>query len=63
MITKIKNANVELDQFEILCSVNKDNLDDFIKLIKEEVEKWDSENWDAPVTVIIRNLICTLGDE
>jgi hypothetical protein len=60
MIAKIKPdiANVELDQYEILCSVNKDNLDDFIELLKKEVKKWNSEGWDIPVLITVRNLIC-----
>ena len=63
VITKIENANVELDEYEILCSVNKDNLDDFIEILKKEVEKWESEGWDVPVVVTIRNLICIVEDE
>ena len=63
VITKIKNANVELDVYDILCAVNKDNLDDFIEIIKKEVDKWDSDGWDIPVIITIRSLICITDDD
>lgn len=58
MITRIRDANVELDEYQIYCLVNKSNIDDFIGIIKNEVNKWDSNNWDIPVIVTIRNLVC-----
>lgn len=62
-ITKIKNANVELDEYQILCLVNKSNLSDFIEIIEKEVDKWDSDGWDIPIVVTIRTLICIANDK
>ena len=58
MITKIETADVQLDEYQIYCEVNKSNIDDFIDIIRKEVGKWDSDGWDVPVTVTIRTLIC-----
>ena len=55
-ITKIKNANVEMDEYEVIALVNKDMLEDFIDLIKNEIKQWGQ----VEVIVLIRRLICTI---
>ena len=57
MITKIENANVEMDEYEVICIVNKDTLSDFIDIIKNEIDKWK----EVEVTVPIRKLVCLIG--
>ena len=54
MITKINNANVELDEYTILCLVNKNNLEDFVDIIKKEIDMWQ----ECEAVVTIRRLIC-----
>lgn len=60
MITKLKNCNkcdITMDKYQIYCRVNKDNFDEFIEIVRNEVDKWDSDGWDIPITVTIRTLI------
>ena len=56
-ITKIENANVEMDEYEVICTVSKDTLLDFIDIIKNEINKWK----EVEVTIPIRKLVCLLG--
>ena len=55
-IHKIKNANVELSEYEIICTVNNETLDDFLSIVKGEINKWG----ELEITVPVRNLICLL---
>ena len=54
-------ANTELDEYTILCLVNKDTLADFIDIIKKEIDMWQ----ECEVVVTIRRLICPIekGDK
>ena len=56
MITKIENANVELDEYTIICSVNYDTLEDFIDIVKKELDQWES----IEITLPIRQLVLTI---
>lgn len=47
-------ANTELDEYAIFCSVNKDNLTDFVDIFKEEIGIWK----ECEVIVTIKRLIC-----
>lgn len=49
-------ANTELDEYIILCLVNKDNLLDFMDIIKEEIGIWK----ECEVIVSIKRLICSI---
>ena len=53
---KIEKANVTIDEYEIICTVNKDSLLDFIDIIKNEIEQWKQ----VEVIVTIRKLICII---
>lgn len=52
----IENANVTMDKYEIICTVSKDTLPDFIDIIKNEIEQWKQ----VEVIVPIRKLICII---
>lgn len=56
MITKITDANVELDEYQILCLINKGNLVDFVDMIKAEIDMWQ----ECEVVVTIRRLVCSI---
>lgn len=47
-------ANTELDEYTILCLVNRDNLLGFMDIIKEEIGIWK----ECEVIVTIKRLIC-----
>ena len=49
-------ANTELDEYTILCLVNKDNLAHFIDIVKEEIDMWQ----ECEVVVAIRRLVCSI---
>ena len=49
-------ADTELDEYTILCLVNKDTLEDFIGIIKGEIDMWQ----ECEVVVTIRRLICSI---
>jgi hypothetical protein len=53
---KIEKANVTIDEYEIICTVSKDSLLDFIDIIKNEIEQWNQ----VQVIVSIKKLICII---
>ena len=53
---KIKNANIELNKYEVICTVNDETLEDFISVVKEEINKWG----ELEITVPIKNYLCLL---
>ncbi|UCB58825.1 MAG: hypothetical protein JSV67_00575 [Thermoplasmatales archaeon] len=50
-------ADTELDEYTILCMVNKDNLSDFIDIVKKELDQWKS----IEIIVPIRKLVCVVN--
>jgi hypothetical protein len=52
----LKKANVKMDEYEIICTVSKDTLLDFIDIIKNEIEQWEK----VKVIVPIKKLICSI---
>ena len=54
MITK--TANVELEEYTIICSVNNDTLTDFVDVVKKEIDMWQ----ECEAIVTIRRLICSI---
>ncbi len=54
-------ANTELDEYTVLCLVNKDNLADFVDIVKDEIDMWQ----ECEAVVTIRRLIYSIkkGDE
>jgi hypothetical protein len=50
-------ANTELDEYTILCMVNKDDLTDFVDLVKEELDQWQS----IEIIVPIRKFFCVVN--
>ena len=57
VITKVENANVEMDEYEVICEVNRDTLEDFVAIVKKELDQWNS----IEITVPIRQLVCTIN--
>ena len=49
-------ADTELDEYTLLCLVNKDTLVDFIDIIKKEIDMWQ----ECEAVVTIRRLICSI---
>ena len=49
-------ANVELDEYDILCLIKKDNLADFVDIVKKELDQWNS----IEITIPIRRMVCTV---
>ena len=49
-------ANVELDEYDVLCLINNDNLADFVDIIKKELAQWNT----IEVTIPIRRLVCVV---
>lgn len=49
-------ANTELDEYTILCLINKDTLEDFVDIVKKELDQWES----IEITVPIRQLVCNI---
>jgi hypothetical protein len=49
-------AKTELDEYTILCLVNKDTLADFIDIVKNEIDMWQ----ECEAVVAIRRLICSI---
>ena len=45
-----------MDVYEVICTVSKDSLLDFIDIIKNEIEQWKQ----VEVIVTIRKLICII---
>ena len=52
----MKEANVEMDVYEVICTVSKDSLLDFIDIIKNEIEQWNQ----VQVIVSIKKLNCII---
>lgn len=50
-------ADTELDEYTILCMVNKDNLSDFIDIVKKELDQWKS----IEIIVPIRKFFCVVN--
>ena len=51
---EITDANIELDEYQILCLINHDNLTDFVDIVKKEIDQWNT----VPVIVNVRRLVC-----
>lgn len=49
-------ADTELDEYTILCFVNKDTLEYFVDIVKKEIDMWQ----ECEAVVTIRRLICTI---
>lgn len=54
METKIIDAKIEKDEYTCICSVTKETLDDFVDLLKKEIQQWK----EVEVEIPIRRLIC-----
>jgi len=49
-------ADTELDEYTIICLVNKDTLEDFLNIVKKEIDMWQ----ECEAVVTIRRLICSI---
>ena len=49
-------ADTELDEYTILCLVNKDTWEYFVEIVKKELDQWES----IEITLPIRRLVCTI---
>ena len=49
-------ADTELDEYTILCLVNRDTLEDFVDIVKDEMDMWQ----ECEAVVTIRRLICSV---
>jgi len=49
-------ANTEMDEYTVLCLVNKDNLADFVDIVKKELDQWNT----IEITIPIRRLVCMI---
>jgi len=55
-VTKIENANVELDCFEIIMDLEKtDDIDDLVDIVRKELNK---NLGNVEVKITVKNLIC-----
>ena len=47
-------ADTEMDEYTVLCLVNKNTLEDFVDMIKAEIDMWQ----ECEAVVTIRRLFC-----
>jgi hypothetical protein len=53
---EITDANIELDEYQILCLINHENLTEFVDIIKKELDQWNT----IEITIPIRRLVCMI---
>ncbi|MCJ7572571.1 MAG: hypothetical protein MUO82_11985 [Candidatus Thermoplasmatota archaeon] len=54
MITKLSRCNIELDIYDIICRIqDEDDLQDFIGILKEQLNSWG----DVKLKVTVKHLI------
>ncbi len=56
MECEITDANIELDEYQILCLINHENLTEFVDIIKKEIDQWNT----IEITIPIRRLVCMI---